>query len=94
MLRREQTSRQEIPEQWRRRLSRSRAIERILVKEYDSAHTQLAETTKMHLSDPVKDAIERCIQASQRLRKFLANGEIPPDVVEKLNQRPNESVQA
>ena len=62
-----------------------RAIERLLVADYEAAIAELAG--KLHVtqrSAEVSDELGPCIEATRRLRRFLSDGEIPEDVHSRI----------
>ena len=67
---------------WRRELF----VEGMLPAEYTRARADVDRA--MHNPDKVSDidiCCKRYVPASARIRKFLAYGEVPPDIAEKVN---------
>jgi hypothetical protein len=77
----------QIVEGQRLHLRRVRAIEKILVSEYNDACTEFDRAKERNAPAwEVKATCERYIHAMERLRRFLADGEIPSDVEDRLEK--------
>jgi len=74
------------PEERRVRSRRMRAVEEILLNEFDVVQRELDHANQTQMPSRVEEAVERYTQTLQRLRKFLTDGEVPSDVAEKLNE--------
>jgi hypothetical protein len=72
------------PEEQRLRLQRLRAAEEILLGEFNTAQIHFDQVVQENQRGQVQEAVERYIAAMQRMRQFLAEGEIPLDVATKL----------
>jgi hypothetical protein len=61
------------------------AIERVLLAEYDKAQTEFDRAKEDSSDVPnIQACGQRYIEATVRLRKFLTGGEVPRDVLDKL----------
>ena len=74
----------ETREEQRLRLCRARAIEKILLDEFEAAQAEFDEVVRSHIRGRVTAAVERYTRAVTRMRTFLAQGEIPPDIAQKI----------
>jgi hypothetical protein len=62
----------------------SRTIEEFLRAEYEKAQAEFDRAKEDSPFAPDLDICRRYIQATERLRKFLAYGEVPCDALERL----------
>jgi CheY-like chemotaxis protein len=74
------------PQEQRLSDRRLQAVEEILMSEYDAAHKELDQVEPADTAAQVRQAVERYGEALKRMREFLAQGKIPPDVAQKLDQ--------
>ena len=63
----------------------TRSCEEILRAEYDAAQSEFDLAKENPHIDPDMNSCKGYVKAIERLRKFLAYGEVPVDVLEKLN---------
>jgi hypothetical protein len=68
--------------------ARKALIERILLAEYEAAQAEF-DRARNHpdIDVDIRQCGKRYIEATARLRRFLADGEVPHDVLEKLNSQ-------
>lgn len=66
-------------------LGRLRAVEEILLAEYDDAQEELDNLSRSTASPVVEAVMNRYTYALQRLREFLTTCEIPRDVADRLD---------
>ena len=75
-----------MTEEERLRFRRLRDIEEILRSEFEAAQLELDHVIQMTIPGRVNEALERSIQATRRLRQFLALGDVPADVLQRLDE--------
>lgn len=68
-------------------------IEKLLLAEYETALAEFDRVKEQPDAEPgIHVCVKRYIEATARVRKFLAYGEVPRDIVERLNEiRSNET---
>lgn len=68
-------------------------IEKVLVGEYEEARNELMELSGDGVpAEQINAALERCICATRRLRKFLRNRLVPGDIVVQLDTSVSDSL--
>jgi hypothetical protein len=71
--------------------SQTRTIEEFLRAEYETAQAEFDRVKENSGVEPDMNICRRYIQATERLRQFLAHGQVPADVLERLNaEEPNQ----
>ena len=65
--------------------SQTRTIEELLRAEYETAQAEFDLAKENSGTPPDVEVCRRYIQATEKLRKFLAHGEVPRDTMEKLH---------